>query len=380
MRVLVAAGLLAGCYAPAPPAGAPCVDGMCPTGLVCSLATYTCETTGVDPDARVDDDARLDDAATDAPGDGSTSPYQYRRRITIQNNSSSALAVGFTIRVPLGATLATLINDGKVKADLSDLRVIGEGSLGERNRIVDPAGPTPAAINFSLAQSIAGNTTSTSYYVYYGRPSASAAPANGNQVFAVYDDFATAISSIWLKNDAPVVSNGRLLLRPNRTDAITTVAASDGVPIVSAVELLASISNPLSDPTTHPEGTFYYWFGYQHTGDFSASAPWVVWIARGKTQVHAEQMSPVGCEVNCEGAYLAQNTALHYYAIERDPSATRFYFDGALSYTATVTNNADYSLMVRNYQATGDVQVDWIRARIRVTPDPTITIGAEETL
>jgi len=36
--------------------------------------------------------------------------------------------------------------------------------------------------------------------------------------------------------------------------------------------------------------------------------------------------------------------------------------------------------MVRNYQANGDVQVDSIRARIRVTPDPAITLGAEEVL
>ena len=36
--------------------------------------------------------------------------------------------------------------------------------------------------------------------------------------------------------------------------------------------------------------------------------------------------------------------------------------------------------MVRNYQAAGDVQVDWIRARARVTPEPAVTLGAEETL
>jgi hypothetical protein len=43
-------------------------------------------------------------------------------------------------------------------------------------------------------------------------------------------------------------------------------------------------------------------------------------------------------------------------------------------------NTADYSLIVRNYMANGDVAVDWIRARIRVTPDPTVTLGPEETL
>jgi len=36
--------------------------------------------------------------------------------------------------------------------------------------------------------------------------------------------------------------------------------------------------------------------------------------------------------------------------------------------------------MIRNYMATSDVSVDYIRARARVTPEPTITIGTEENL
>jgi Domain of unknown function (DUF2341) len=373
MRGWLAAGLLAGCYAPATPAGSPCLDGVCPSGLVCSPATRTCEHTAVDPTP----DAAVDGPRPDAI-DAATSPFAYRRRITIQTGAA-ALLTGYTIRVQLNNTLAMLVSAGKAKADFSDVRVIGDAPLGERNRIIDVA-PAPSALSFALEQSISANTSNQSYYLYYGNPNAGAAPANGNQVFTVYDDFTAGISTIWLKNDGPTTANGRLVLRPGHTDAITTTAATDGVPIVSAVELLASVSNPTSDPTVQPEGTFFYWFGYQHTGDFSATPPWIVWIARGKGQIHAEQMSPVGCPMNCEGPYANQSTALHYYAIERDPNATRFSLDGALQYTANVTNNEDYSLMVRNYQATGDVQVDWIRARARVTPDPMVTLGAEETL
>jgi hypothetical protein len=66
--------------------------------------------------------------------------------------------------------------------------------------------------------------------------------------------------------------------------------------------------------------------------------------------------------------------------IERDPIATRFSRDGALVYTQAVMNTADYSLIVRNYQATSDVQVDFIRARARVSPDPVVSLGPEENL
>jgi hypothetical protein len=381
MRGMSAAALLmAGCFAPVPPAGAPCPDGVCPRGLVCSPASQTCERIAIDAAHEIPEDAAAD-AASDAGIDAPASAYLYRRRITIQNAATTALPAGFTIRLTLGTTIATLLAEGKVKADLSDLRVIGDGSLGERDRIVDPAtGPAPPAVSFSLVVPIAAGATSTDYALYYGAPAADAAPANGSAVFALYDDFASGISSVWLQNDAPATSSGKLVLRAGRTDALTTNASSDGVPIVSAVELLVTVADPNSDPTTQPEGTFYYWFGYQRTGNFTATDPWILWIARGKNVVRTEQKSPVGCETECAAANLAQNTATHYYAIERDPDRTRFYRDGTLATTTTVTNSTDYSIMVRNYMATSDIQIDWIRARARVTPEPVVTLGAEQAL
>jgi len=384
MQRLLAAALLAGCYAPQPPAGAPCPDGACPSGLVCSPITQTCERTPGERDADIAHlDARPDtsniliDAAIDTPP---PPPFAYRRQITIVNQSISALATGYTIRVPLGTLLGQLVSQGKVKADYSDLRIALDQVTGERNRIIDTA-PAPVAVNFSLGQSIAAGTMNQTYYLYYGAPGALGAPANGAAVFALYDDFNGALSSMWLKNDAPSTTGGRLLLRAAHTDAITTAAGSDNVPIISAVELVATVPTPGSGPTTQPEGTFYYWFGYQHTGDFSASDPWVCWISRSANTVHAEQKSPTGCELGCEaGPNIAQNTSPHYYEIDRDPTQTRFLFDGTLSYAPAVQNTADYSLMVRNYQATGDLYVDWIRARMRVTPDPIVTLGPEQAL
>jgi hypothetical protein len=369
---VVLVGLLVGCYAPKLSTGAPCPDGLCPAGLVCSPATMTCERTAV----------AAPDAAIDAPADGAApNVFGYRRRITIHNTAAAALPTGFTIRLPVGQALASLVQQGKANADLSDLRVVGDGSLGERDRIIDPAGgPAPPAVSFSLQAPIAAGAISTEYALYYGAPGAGPAPANGGQVFPVYDDFAGGIASSWLRNDGPITSAGKLVLRAGHTDALSTVAAGDGLPIVSAVEVLASVTDPTSDPTTQPEGTFFYWFGYQHTGDFAASEPWLIWVARGKGAIRAEQKSPVGCEAECNGPSATQDTAPHHYAIERDPGVTRFYLDGALAFTAAVTNQTDYAVMVRNYMATSDVKIDWIRARARVTPDPTTVVGAEERL
>lgn len=81
VRVLAAVSIMwMGCYAPHPQPGAPCADGVCPVGLVCSPATQTCELHAIDarlpdvpaPDAARDApvDASLDAAAPDAPPAG----------------------------------------------------------------------------------------------------------------------------------------------------------------------------------------------------------------------------------------------------------------------------------------------------------------------
>lgn len=378
MRYVAAVALLVGCYAPKPPAGAPCANGACPAGLVCAPATQTCEVSANPIDAPRGPDAPPDVAA-DANVDANTSTFLHRRRITIHNSSTSQLPAGFTITVPF-SPLATLVSTGSVKPDFSDLRIIGD-TVGERDRIVDPpGGPAPVAIHFSLGTPIAPGATSNEYAIYYSYPAAPAAPAVGTNVFPVYEDFTTAISNVWMQHDAPQVTGGNLVLRAGHTDAITTTASADNVPIISAMSLVATVPNPASDPTVQPEGTFWYWFGYQHTGDFTASDPWIVWISRGKNGIGAEQKSPVGCETGCSPTPGSQDTATHYYRIERDPGETRFYRDGAVPITITVQNTEDYSLMLRNYMATSDLVIDYVRARARVSPDPTVSLGPEETL
>jgi hypothetical protein len=371
MRGLLALSLLVGCFNPKVPAGAPCPDDICPSGLVCSPATRTCERTSVEADAGVDA------PATDPPH-----AIRYRRRISITNGSSTALPAGFTVRATIPAVLSSMVAQSRVKADLSDLRVVGDGAIGERDRIIDPgSGPAPGAVSFALQAPIAAGATTTGYSLTYGGDDAGPALARGAQVFPLYDDFASGISTVWMRNDGPTTAGGKLVLRAGHTDALTTSATADGVPIISALELVATVVDVNSNGAPQAGETFFYWFGYQHTGDFTASAPWALWVARNKAQIRAEQESPVGCENQnqCSGTTGTQNTAAHYYMIERDAGATRFYLDGQLSYTATVTNQADYAIIVRNFMATSDLQIDWIRARARVSPDPIVTVGPEET-
>ena len=146
------------------------------------------------------------------------------------------------------------------------------------------------------------------------------------------------------------------------------------------MELVARVPDPSSDSTVRPAAPFYYWFGYQHTGDFNASDPWVVWIARAQERHRCRAEVAGRLRDDCKPTPDAQDSAAHYYAVVRNTGETRFYRDSAAATVIPVSNTTDYSLMVRNFMATSDVDVEWVRARARVNPEPTVTLGAEENL
>ena len=256
----------------------------------------------------------------------------------------------------------------------------------EAPRVIDTAPPGQGrALWLALAAPIAAGASDTRYAIYYGNPAATAPPANPAQVFAFWDGFdnGTQLSAQWLSNGAPAVAGGTLTLHKNAQDAVTTVTASDNVATLSALEWRARQTDPASAGQVTADGTFWSWIGYQRSGDFTAADPWIVWIVRSATDLHAERKVPTSavCAATdaCNGPTVTPDAAYHVFRIERDAAATRYYIDGALSYNVSDPNNTDHSVMIRNYAITSDLIVDWIRARTLVTPEPAVTVGAETT-
>jgi len=130
-----------------------------------------------------------------------------------------------------------------------------------------------------------------------------------------------------------------------------------------------------------PDGTFFYWFGYQQPA--TSRRPIVL---RGRLDRAWQGADPRRAEVagRVRGRVRRptgqQDTAGASLLIERDPGRAGSSTNGTLSFTATVTNSQDYSVMVRNFMAASDVRVDYIRARARVMPDPMVSVAAEEGL
>jgi len=108
----------------------------------------------------------------------------------------------------------------KARADLSDVRVIGDGALGERHRIIDPTPVPRRPRSASRSRSpLAPGATTTAYAIYYGNTNAGAPPADGTKVFTNLRRLRVGHRDVVTRSDAPAANNGQLVLRANHLDA-----------------------------------------------------------------------------------------------------------------------------------------------------------------
>jgi hypothetical protein len=306
------------------------------------------------------------------PGDASTAGYQ--RTLTV--SAADAVSTGYVVGFQLDT--ASLVGQGKLRSDLNDLRVFDPTGV-ELDRIVDAG--TPSFVWFALTRAIASGASDT-YALHYGNPSAGAAPANGSAVFSFYDDFpGTTLASQWVTLGSPTVSGGTVRLHAWDTDAspdpdsMRTDPQTDHVQAASWLEIDATVTNPASAADVN-DG-FWYWLGFQRQGDFTASSPWVLWIARQTNQVQAED---VDTDASFTGGVVGQDTLPHAYVVARAPSSTTFYRDGVQLFSAQYGNTTDMALMLRNWTQSSDVVVSLVRDRPLVDDEPTVTVGAETSL
>jgi len=155
---------------------------------------------------------------------------------------------------------------------------------------------------------------------------------------------------------------------------------ADPVPTLNVLEWRSKMTVPSSAGQVTPNGTFWWWIGYQDS--FTPADPWILWVQRNGSpvDVHGERKlaSSLVCNMSqCIGPTASVDNQYHWYRIERDANETRWYYDGLLSYSVADPNNGDHPIMLRNFAVTSDLEVDWIRARQLISPEPTVTIGAE---
>lgn len=116
----------------------------------------------------------------------------YSFRVNLAVTTTDATASGYSVGVTVNH--ATMVANSQALTSGNDLRVVyfNGTSWTELDRLVDPSSSWNNAstkIWFRTQTAIGASTTNTSYWLYFGNPAAASPPANGNNIFDVYDDF-----------------------------------------------------------------------------------------------------------------------------------------------------------------------------------------------
>jgi hypothetical protein len=143
-------------------------------------------------------------AGTGAAGMGGTAGTggggpQYRRAITLTSGVSPIPA---GVMIPVVFDHGPLVAASKALASGNDVRIRRlEGTdWVELDRVADFSsawGSPLVLVFFATRDPIPHSQTDTSYYLYYGDPAATAAPADPNKVCALWEDFESGDLSRW---------------------------------------------------------------------------------------------------------------------------------------------------------------------------------------
>jgi Tol biopolymer transport system component len=293
--------------------------------------------------------------------------YQYRKTINIEGITTD----DYTLSVPVDTGICQATN-------CADLRVVTDasGSLQEIDRIID-AGTVSFMANHE------GN-----YWLYYGNPTAVNSPADGNNVYFLYDDFTGADgsdvdSSIWEavnEGDSQLyIQNNMLRMyspRQNYHDAYmrsikdigdTTgleiefdmVSWTPGINSEWLVGLIGSNNIPYN---------WVYWSGQNFR--VKDGAPW----AQGYFEVVLDETTVLT---------QSQQTPQNHYKLVSSGGLAEVYRDGTLIWAGTWDRLGDFKLVVitaggGTYGETITTYFDNFKVRKHLEDEPTTSLGEEE--
>ncbi len=293
--------------------------------------------------------------------------WNYRRRLFIDNNVADALPAGYSVKLTLDT--ATLVSEDKLRPDGDDLRVVWDnsGTLVELDRVAETAFNSPdTEIWFKTQAPIPGNGRSRSYYIYYGNPHASPPPADPAEVYLLWDDFSgSELDPRWDVTDGLVnVSDGRahLFVRTNMIDTISYTHA--------ALETRLQLGRDDDD-------VWWGWGGSPSYENLIVFEEWEQWGGSDPgfeaiiTRDDDDNATPLRLPIDDPPGGL---TSWHTYAIDWWPDYARWLIDGTEVVSAT-TNVPNSGIYANFYAYDVPMDIDWVRARLRVEQDPSVSLA-----
>jgi len=305
-------------------------------------------------------------AAPDAPPDGAvvTHPANWwnaawgaRMQLTITNASTATMAQGYQVGLQLDLDAAPCAGSR------DSVRIVYNNTT-DLPRVIDEVGGAEWTW-FPLQAAIAGSGSSTSYWLYCGNASPTAASKDPATVFDFWDDFSgTTLGAAWASQNTVSVANGSVTVGNGNSGihSTATYGANTAIDFMASASA-AAVANP------------YWWGGYQT--DFSTSQPWIIWHSLAASTLHPSVYSPAE---NWNGNNIALDTAPHLYGVESYGTSGAWRFADVIGQTHTyATAMSALNIRLHNYQSGGSVSFDWARVRKAVSPPPTVAVGSVET-
>jgi hypothetical protein len=315
--------------------------------------------------------------------------YAYRRPLDI----SDTVVAGYSLAVTVDH--ASLVTEAKAREDGQDLRVAVDTAAGlvELDRVLDPSSAFGQPKTVLWFRTPADDPTG-SYYLYYGNAKAGSPPADASKVYEAWDGFDSGPldEELW---------------------ALAEIGGATGTAMVAGGSL--RVSGATGDIGSSADSCVLAY--RQQTGDFVADAEIAavggslgavakmggLMIRQGDAEDSAYMMMTIQqlprarlSGVRKSAGASATDTQLpvaeqfpQLVRIQRLGSElTTFYSDDGNSWVGLggsenlgLTDPVMLGVPFANISGgSGSVDTDWIRIRKRVSPEPTVQLGAEEAI
>ena len=301
--------------------------------------------------------------------------WLYRKPIIIQENSGNTLT---DYQVRLEIDTATLISEGKMNSDCSDIRFTyyneSDNTETEIPYWIESGYNSANTVIWVKVPYIPASGTTT-IYMYYGNPSATS-KSNPYNVFEVYDDFETDPSSRW------IAIRG----------SVRTISDIDG----TALRLLGGSSDTIRYATN-----FTDWDGLGFVINFKVKWASFGWAGpRLNMRISNDSASAITATVERGGGYnnnrmtglgfsTVSNTqdwttgTVYNFLFYRKSNQLYWSRDGGSTTFLSSSGNAqklmnEIFFQLYTWDSGNDVRIDNVIVRKYTEPEPTYTIGIQE--
>lgn len=379
MRAPLALVGLVACYSPQPPLGVPCDDVTgCPAGQVCITrgGAQVCA-----PPGSVDDvDAAMpapDGPLADAPADWWDTHWKRRRPIDVVANTTVTSGYSFAITFDHAALVAA----GHSQASGDDLRIVRDDGV-ELDRVIDSGASFDSASTmlWFATPGLIGAGATQRFWLYYDHAQAGAPPASAGEVFVLADDFEGDLSQ-W-NVDPKVEQTTTRAHRGSQAMFITEPQDQTGIGISSIGLDLRNIAFDawwnIDDLTGADMGqavrsnpTSVYFTNLQPPGP--------TWdISKLDNDVYSQLVPPPnGSAAPPNDAWVRVTVYAHSNTMAIDVDGERFVPSSGF---AMVDADPKGGVGLFGYIVASHVWWDDVTVRHFVRPEPTVDLGAEQSI